>query len=319
MVRYCAVALLLLAPTAAGAAQAAADKGKPEKDLKFEDKLTKDDPAEPRRQNAPRKVFPVKMKAGRTYTIDMVSAQFDSYLFLEDGKGNELAQDDDSGGMLNARIIFNCPADGDYKVICTAYNTNGAGMFTLTVKTAGAVKQTSAHTLLMDKAAPDFQGDFAVNGKAGRVSDLKGKVVLLQFLDVRSAECAGTFPRLSAWSKTHKAAGLEVVAVTYYSSDIGQRLAFDPKTGQFKHVAEAGRESDRALLKQFAAHHKVDYLLTALPMEEALKAFDAYAVNGLPQFVLIDRKGMVRSVQRNPGENAAAGLEADLKKLLAEK
>jgi hypothetical protein len=34
---------------------------------------------------------------------------------------------------------------------------------------------------LVGKPAPDLQGDFAVNGKPVHLSDLKGKVVLLDF------------------------------------------------------------------------------------------------------------------------------------------
>lgn len=53
------------------------------------------------------------MKAGKVYTIDMVSKDFDSYLRLFDPKGNQLEEDDDSGGDLNSRIVFNCTQDGE--------------------------------------------------------------------------------------------------------------------------------------------------------------------------------------------------------------
>jgi len=92
-----------------------------EKDIRLEGKLTKDDPKD-RKRNAAFKVHLVRMKAGSSYTIDMVSGTFDNYLRLEDSKGKELAEDDDSGGMQNARIIFNCQRDDEYKVICTAYS-----------------------------------------------------------------------------------------------------------------------------------------------------------------------------------------------------
>ena len=47
-------------------------------------------------------------------------------------------------------------------------------------------------------------------------------------------------------------------------------------------------------------------------------AFDDYAVNGVPQAVLIDRQGMVRMI-RYDDEKTAPALEAEIKKLLAEK
>jgi hypothetical protein len=43
------------------------------------------------------------------------------------------AEDDDSGGGLNARITFRAPADGIYRIRATSFN-NGRGPFTLTVR-----------------------------------------------------------------------------------------------------------------------------------------------------------------------------------------
>src|SRR6266542_4412649 len=104
MGRYWTVALLALALVAANLAQAGGGKkDKVDKEINIKGKLTKDDPKD-RVRNAASKVYPVTMKRGKTYTIDMVSTQFDSFLRLEDAKGTELAQDDDSGGNLNARI-----------------------------------------------------------------------------------------------------------------------------------------------------------------------------------------------------------------------
>ena len=55
-----------------------------------------------------------------------------------------------------------------------------------------------------------------------------------------------------------------------------------------------------------------------LPREEALPVYDAYAVNGLPLAVLIDRKGVVRSIGIDD-EKSAKKLETEIKKLLDEK
>jgi hypothetical protein len=317
MVRYWAIALLALAP-AAGVAHAGGKK-EVEKDVKIAGKISQDDPKDVKR-NTPCKIHLVRMKGGKVYTIDMVSTQFDSYLRLEDPKGKELAEDDDSGGMLNARIIFNCPADGEYRVIATTFGPQMAGAYTLTVKTTGGVQQTAtSHTLLVGKAAPDFRGDFALGGKALKLSDLKDKVVLLAFWDVRSPTSAAAFPKLRDWHKAHKEAGLEIVGVSFYTFEIGQKLAFDSKSGQLKSVEKASKETDQALLREFAAYHKLDYALMVLTLADAVTAFDAYTVNGLPQFVLIDRKGVVRAIRVGEGDGMVAALEPEIKKLLAEK
>ena len=77
------------------------------------------------------KVFEVNLTKDRTYTIDMESTQFDAYLFLENSERQVLAQDDDSGGNLNARILFQAPADGVYRIITTTFAQGASGTFTL--------------------------------------------------------------------------------------------------------------------------------------------------------------------------------------------
>jgi len=68
--------------------------------------------------------------------IDMVSPDpkaLDPYLVLQDADRKTLAEDDDSGGNLNARITFRAPADGIYRLRATSFGA-GRGPFTLTVR-----------------------------------------------------------------------------------------------------------------------------------------------------------------------------------------
>jgi AhpC/TSA family len=314
MARYWAIAVLGFM-AAAGLTPAGGDK---DKDFRVQAKFSKDDPRDKER-GGPSQVHLVSMKAGKIYTIDMVSKDLDSYLRLLDGKGNQLDEDDDSGGNLNARIIFNCAKDGEYKVVCTTFGPDASGGYTLTVKTTGvAQKPSTAHAQMIGNAAPDFEADFAVNGKAVKVSALRGKVVLLDFCDVRSSSSIALLERLSTWSKAYQEEGLAIVGVTFYPSDINQALGFDDETGTVKTVKKGDRKSDRALLGAFAAHHKVTHVLMALPKQAALDTFNTYVVNGVPQLVLIDRKGVVRLIDLG-GEKSSPVVESEIKKLLAEK
>jgi hypothetical protein len=135
---------------------------------------------------------------------------------------------------------------------------------------------------------------------------------------VRSSLSVELFPKLAELNKAHKADGLVILGATFYTSDIGQKLEFDKETSGVKTVKKADRVSDQALLKEFAEHHKIDHLLMALPKQDALDAFDAYVVNGLPQLVVIDRQGMVRYIDIR-GEKGIDGVQSEIKKLLAEK
>ncbi len=319
MFRVLALASLAFLPAVFTLAHAGAQKVKEmEKPFQVKGTFSKDDPRDAQRKG-PSQLHTFKMDAGKVYVIDMVSTDFDSYLRLLDPKGNQLEEDDDSGGNLNSRIIFNCTKDGEYKLVCTSFGAEAKGSYVLTAKTSGAVQKTSTgHSQMIGKPAPDFASDFAINGKAGKLSDLKGKVVLLNFWDLRASSSIALLPKLAEWHKAHKGAGLVIVGVSFYTHEIGQRLAFDPKTGGVSSAKQADRASDQTLFTAFAKHHKLEYQLWSLPKQEALKAYDSYIVNGTPQLVLIDREGVIRLIDIN-GEKGAAGVETELKKLLEAK
>ena len=314
MVRYWFLAVLALAVASAGVAPA----GGKDKDLTFKGTLTKDDPKDAQR-GGPMKTYTVKLTAGNVYTIDLVSSEFDAYLRLLDAKDNQLDEDDDSGGDLNSRIIFNCTKTAEYKVVCTTFSADLSGNFVMTVKSSvNNLKYTTSHEALVGKPATDFQAEFVQNSKATRLSDLKGKVVVLHFWTVSSDPCLALLPRFREWHKKYKADGLEMVGVSYFPSEIGQRYGFDKETGKTTRVENADKQSDVALFKEFAAHHKLEFPLFTLAKQPALTAFDAYSVNGVPQVVVIDRKGVIQAVRIGDERNIAP-LEADIKKLLAQK
>jgi serine protease Do len=98
-------------------------------------RLTPADPPGVRgRKRSHAKVYEIKLSGGKTYQIDMVSRDLDSYLVLESADGKVLDRDDDSGGMLNARITFACPKDAIYRVTTTTLRPNTTGNFTLSVQ-----------------------------------------------------------------------------------------------------------------------------------------------------------------------------------------
>jgi predicted Zn finger-like uncharacterized protein len=99
--------------------------------------LTFQDPVDPTAPGCRAKLYQIDLQAGRTYQIDMVSPNpnvLDPFLRIEDMNGRELAQDDDSGGNLNARIIFSPPVTGSYIIYATTFRDNTTGPFTLTVR-----------------------------------------------------------------------------------------------------------------------------------------------------------------------------------------
>src|ERR1043165_3832355 len=64
----------------------------------------------------------------------MQSTEFDPYLRLVDPKGVQVAEDDDSGGSLNAQISYKAEDTGTFRIIATGFGNNTRGKFTLTIR-----------------------------------------------------------------------------------------------------------------------------------------------------------------------------------------
>jgi hypothetical protein len=79
------------------------------------------------------KTYTFKMIEGKIYQIDMRSKVLDSFLRLEDPNGQQVSEDDDSGGNLDARIVYQAVMTGDYQIIATSFD-QALGKFTLAVK-----------------------------------------------------------------------------------------------------------------------------------------------------------------------------------------
>lgn len=73
-------------------------------------------------------------QAGEAITLDVMSTDFDAYAVIQDMSGNALARDDDSGGSLNARIVFTLPATGNYRLIANTLRVGATGAYTLSVR-----------------------------------------------------------------------------------------------------------------------------------------------------------------------------------------
>lgn len=81
------------------------------------------------------KLYSIRLEAGKNYQIDMSSIDFDAYLFLYDDANIQVAADDDSGGNLNARIIFTPQRTATYRIEATSFGGFvGNGNYTLTIR-----------------------------------------------------------------------------------------------------------------------------------------------------------------------------------------
>ncbi len=77
------------------------------------------------------KAYSANLQKGIAYRIDLRSGDFDAFLVLEDPNGNIIAQDDDSGEGVNARITFTPDVAGVYRIIATTATARRVGKFEL--------------------------------------------------------------------------------------------------------------------------------------------------------------------------------------------
>jgi thiol-disulfide isomerase/thioredoxin len=109
-----------------------------------------------------------------------------------------------------------------------------------------------------------------LEGRVLRLSDFKGKVVLLNFWATWCAPCRAEMPDLVKWQREYKSRGLQVVGVTYPPTELTEAREFI-KSIEVNYPIALGEEGTKAI-------------------------FDKGET--LPVTVVIDKKGMVREVIR---------------------
>jgi thiol-disulfide isomerase/thioredoxin len=191
-------------------------------------------------------------------------------------------------------------------------------------------KEVDPFARLIGKKAPELNGVFGINGRAVKLTDLRGKVVLIDFWAVWCGPCRVQFPQLNALHKQFRDEGLEVLGVTTYYKELdfdkktgklflaGKKVE-DEKTGKVEVVGLLTPDQENEMLRAFASYHKLKYHLITLSKENYLKSARDYAREIIPQSVLVDRLGVIRKVISGISEVESENLVGDIQKLLAER
>lgn len=163
-----------------------------------------------------------------------------------------------------------------------------------------------ANARLVGLPAPELEVSRWIERKMGppwSLSQLRGKVVLLDFWAMWCGPCVAAFPRLREFQSKYADKGLEVIGVTrfYGRSDTEESLS---------------REQEWKSLQSYKAKHKLTYPFAVGKMDDVTNE-ERYGVVGLPAVILIDRRGNVRHVKRGVGEYRK--LEKQIEKLIGEK
>jgi peroxiredoxin len=107
-----------------------------------------------------------------------------------------------------------------------------------------------------------------IEGRTLRLSDYRGKVVLLNFWATWCAPCRAEMPDLVKWQRQYKSRGLQVIGVTYPPEELAE-------------------------VRKFIKSIKLNYPV-ALGDEQTKALFDKSEI--LPITVVIDKEGMVREI-----------------------
>jgi cytochrome c biogenesis protein CcmG, thiol:disulfide interchange protein DsbE len=150
---------------------------------------------------------------------------------------------------------------------------------------------TAAQGGLVGKRAPDFAVAAAANGK-GKValSNLRGKVVLVDFWGTFCEPCKKSFPKLQDLNTKYAASGLKIVGISEDEPD--DREAIPGFANTYGAKFTLGWDGDKSIAKN-------------------------YKPQTMPSSFLIDRNGVVRYAHVGYHDGEEAQVEKEIKELLA--
>jgi thiol-disulfide isomerase/thioredoxin len=172
-----------------------------------------------------------------------------------------------------------------------------------------SIEASKKLTQLIGKEAAPLSVEHWANGKPLKDSDLKGKVVFLDFWAVWCGPCIATFPHLREWNEKYADKGLVMIGLTRFYN-----YQWDDAANKASRATEKIPADDElAMLAKFADQHDLKHRF-AVQADSSMS--DYYGVTGIPHVVIIDREGKVRLMKVGSGEANAKEIAALLEELL---
>jgi len=148
---------------------------------------------------------------------------------------------------------------------------------------------------------PAILVDEWIDQQPTKLSDLRGRVVLLDFWATWCGPCRVTLPRLQSWYESYKDKGLVVLGVTnFFGHAEGKPLTH-------------AQEMD--YLRDFKKKFRLQYGFAIADSDENDRN---YAVTNIPTTFLIDRRGVVRFISVGSSDVESSALSKMIKKLVDE-
>ncbi len=147
---------------------------------------------------------------------------------------------------------------------------------------------------LVGTEAPDFEG-ISLKGIKYKLSELKGKVVVINFMHQRCGACILEIADLFEISKTYGKDTFQVLSISYNSKEELAKLIVETDYG-FK------------LRKKF--HNSENINFPIIPNRQDI--MDLYEINFYPTTIIIDKNGIIRNTlsyfMSEPGTGAISNI-----------
>ncbi len=155
-----------------------------------------------------------------------------------------------------------------------------------------AIARSTGSVAPLSGPAPDVVSDTWLNGAPEKISELRGKVVLVEFWTLSCDSCRALEPYVKQWSEHYRSQGLEVISV---------------HAPEFNHERELN--SVRARVTQAEIHYPV-------AIDNDYSNWNRYRNQVWPALYLVDKRGMLR--HRKIGAGDYADTEQRIQALLQE-
>lgn len=205
------------------------------------------------------------------------------------------------GGIPVIPITFLIDKDGYIRKKTIGWTEEIATAFEQNVEALLAGREIEEEKVAMvPRPAPDFTLP-SFEGKEVKLSDLKGRVVILNFWDAHCPYCRQILPFHEDFYRRYKDKGVEIIGI--------HRAVHDSPHAE--HSAQADVEAIKAFIRDLGLT-----FTTLMETEEIEKAYGG--ISSTPTFFLIDPKGYIQKKFEGWDGAIASELESRVNALLRE-